>query len=168
MNKSVVEKIASLRLIIGYLGEKNQHNWWSSSFLTPSAKAYLAPIFPRTMLQAQHRGVSAAAALVHDEFIGVGSNYHLFRLPETVELELDRYFQSSSANEHVSVPVDEQGALQALLELSGDKMSTQEGPVLVDDYDAGRLSTLIQQTAGLYLSAFENSTKCYPFMREAA
>jgi hypothetical protein len=168
MNKDVIKKIADLRILVGYLGEKGQQGWWSSSFLTPSAKAFLTPIFPRTLLQAQHRGVTAAATLVHDDVIGVGATYHLFRMPESIELELDRLFQVTPADQYLAVTNDAQSALEQLQVLAGGAQAGQEGPVLVGDYRPDDLAVLIQKVAAGYLAAFQNDVRCYPFMREAA
>jgi hypothetical protein len=168
MNKDVIKQIADLRILVGFLGEKNQQNWWASSFLTPSAKTYLTPIFPRTLLQAQHRGVTAAATLVHDDVIGVGATYHLFRLPESIELELDRLFQATPADQYLAVIHDAHNALEQLQALAGAAQASQEGPMLVGDYRADDLANLVQQVAAGYLTAFQNNVRCYPFMREAA
>ncbi|WP_432697183.1 BrxE family protein [Marinobacterium sp. YM272] len=168
MNKDVIKQIADLRIVVGFLGEKSQRGWWSCSFLAPQAKNFLTPIFPRTLVQAQHRGVTAAATLVHDDVIGVGATYHLFRMPESIELELDRLFQSAQPDQYTAVLTDEQSALERLQAMAGGEQTSQEGPVIVGDYDADNLPGLIQQVAGQYLSAFQQDTRCYPFMREIA
>ena len=41
---SISFKIAELRVLVGYLGEKAQANWWSSEFLSNNAVTFLAPI----------------------------------------------------------------------------------------------------------------------------
>lgn len=168
MDKDVIKQIADLRILVGFLGEKNQQNWWSSSFLTPSAKTYLNPIFPRTLLQAQHRGITAAATLVHDEVIGVGATYHLFRMPESIELELDRLFQATPADHYLAVIKDTQTAREQLQALAGNSQDVKEGPMLVGDYRPDDLVNLIQQVSAGYLAAFQNDVRCYPFMRETA
>ena len=79
------KKIVELRVLIGYLGEKNQANWWGSDFLSNTASTFLSPIFNRSLFLAQYQGATAAAAKVHDEAIGVGRIYHLFRFPIGIE-----------------------------------------------------------------------------------
>ena len=81
----IATTIAELRVLIGYLGEKGQSNWWSSEFFSATAAAFLAPIFNRSLFLAQYQGATAAAAKIHDEAIGVGRIYHLFRLPIGLE-----------------------------------------------------------------------------------
>ena len=77
--------LATLRILVGYLGEREQFGWWQSAFFAPGSQAFLAPLFARTQLLAQCNGVTRAACLIHDERIGVGHVYHLFRLPEDME-----------------------------------------------------------------------------------
>ena len=86
--------LAKMRAVVGYLGERNQSGWWQSSFFAPGSQAFLAPVFGRTRLLAQCTGVAQAAAVVHDERIGVGDVYHLFRLPEDIEQALHRALHS--------------------------------------------------------------------------
>ena len=80
-----LREITRLRMIVGYLGEKGQHNWWSSEFFSPTAPAFLNPVFGKTATLAQYHGVKEAARRVHDTHIGVGRVFHLFRLPESME-----------------------------------------------------------------------------------
>jgi hypothetical protein len=62
MEKKIIHNLTLLRLVVGYLGEKNQYSWWSSSFLTENSKKILEFTFPRTASIAQYEGVSASAA----------------------------------------------------------------------------------------------------------
>ena len=55
MDTSLCMQIARLRLLVGYLGEHHQYNWWPSAFLTPSSMAFLAPIFSKTAFMAQYQ-----------------------------------------------------------------------------------------------------------------
>ena len=90
MQSTELTSLATLRLLVGFLGEKDHFAWWQSSFFAPGSNAFLAPVFPRTQLLAQYEGVTRAASLQHDDRIGVGDVCHLFRLPEDVEQGLHR------------------------------------------------------------------------------
>jgi hypothetical protein len=112
MQNELNNKLTQLRLVVGYLGEKDQFNWWSSSFLNETTKKMFEFTFPRTAELAQYEGVSASAARVHDERIGVGETFHLFRLPEFLEKSLVNYLQTNnedadfkSPNRHDFYPV---------------------------------------------------------------
>lgn len=168
MERDHINRIVALRFVVGYLGEKSQNNWWSSSFLAPQAKTYLSPIYPRTVALAQYRGVTEAALLVHDEFIGIGKNYHLFRLPEAVEHTAAEYVQAQDEDHYPKRLDSQESALGVLQELAGGDGNLAEGPVAVGQYSDGNLSEMLQEAAGFYLAAFQSGAKCYPFMRETA
>jgi hypothetical protein len=62
-------------------------------------------VIPRSLLRggfiknafvAQYHGVQEAASRVHDEHIGIGRVYHLFRLPEHVEQALFNSLQNKA------------------------------------------------------------------------
>ena len=55
--------IIKLRFLVGYLGEKEQANWWASGFLSPSSDAFLKPVFAKTSAIAQYHGVTGAVRL---------------------------------------------------------------------------------------------------------
>ena len=168
MDRESVQTVADLRMAVGYLGEKSQKNWWSSSFLAPQAKTYLSPIYPRTVALAQYRGVTESALLVHDEFIGIGENYHLFRLPEAVEHAAADYVQAQDEDHYSKLLDGQESALSVLQKLAGGKGNQAEGPVVVGQYSDANLSEMLQEAAGYYFAAFQTGAKCYPFMREAA
>lgn len=167
MTKSIYELIAELKLLIGYLGEKNQFNWWESNFLGQSSSAFLAPTFPRTTLLAQYHGVCEAAQIVHDESVGIGHNFHLFRLPVSIERTLAKSVQElSNDSSLLTVLRTKESALKRLEELS-NKNDAQSGPVHVGAFSETELEQLVKNAAGIYLSAFEQNKKCFPFMRGA-
>ncbi|XOV89815.1 MAG: BrxE family protein [Pseudomonadota bacterium] len=160
--------VAELRLLVGYLGETNQKNWWGSNFLSPSSKAFLTPPFPRTVLLAQYHGVCEAACLVHDAFIGVGSNYHLYRLPDGVERAAAAVLQEAKFIQQVEAELTSaDAALRRLEECADKEVNQSDGPVNVGVYADAKLGSLIQQCAGHYLHAFSAGAKTFPFMREA-
>jgi hypothetical protein len=94
MNGTEYESLALLRLVVGLLGEQKEPKWWPSNFFGAGSNAFLAPLFPRTLLLAQYHGVVQSAARVHDEHIGVGRVYHLFRLPEDIEYGIHAALQN--------------------------------------------------------------------------
>lgn len=156
--------IAELRILVGFLGEKGQENWWGSEFYSATAAAFLAPIFNRSLFLAQYQGATAAAAKVHDEVIGVGSIYHLFRLP--IELE-------QTASEVVSNP-DFVHVLQpsltsretALARLA-DRATSQEarpGPVSLGSMGE-ELEAQMRRAAGAYHAAFTAGIQSFPYIR---
>ncbi len=111
MSANITLSIAQLRSCVAFLGEKENHNWWSSSFLSKSGGAFLTPVFPKTSLLARVNGAGAGARLVHDEHIGVGDVYHLFRLPENIEHEISQALTNDQSATCSMSSVEEANAL---------------------------------------------------------
>lgn len=162
------ETVTELRVLVGCLGEKGQANWWGSDFFSPTAGAFLAPIFTRSIFLAQYNGVTAAAAKVHDEVIGVGRTIHLFRLP----IELEQSCQEVANNPAFAARVqphlgDRQKALSRLADLASAAHDASPGPVLLglvgDD-----ITTDLNRAAGVYAAAFQQQAQSFPYLREAA
>ncbi|MFO1432645.1 MAG: BrxE family protein [Candidatus Competibacteraceae bacterium] len=119
-----------LRLLVGYLGEPSQFNWWPSGFFAPSSVAFLTPVFHKTALLAQYHGVQEAARRVHDAHIGIGRVFHLFRLPEPLEHALFEHLQATlSTVDYRSDLATLDTALTALQALGQGASPLQEGPV---------------------------------------
>ena len=64
MSADITLNIAQLRSCVAFLGEKENHDGWSSSFLSSSGGAFLNPVSPKTSLLARVNGASVAARLV--------------------------------------------------------------------------------------------------------
>lgn len=160
------QNIAELRVLIGYLGEQ-QPAWWPSQFFSPTAAAFLGPVFTRTTTLAQYQGVTAAAARKHEEHIGEGRTFHLFRLPEIFEQSAAGVFADKTfeVNIRASVASRDQ-ALARLAELAGQTAGASEGPVVVGD-QTDELGSALSSCAALYLDAFNKGIQCFPYLREA-
>ena len=166
MQKESLNDLATLRLVVGYLGEKDQYNWWSSSFLNETTKKMLEFTFPRTASLAQYEGVSAAAARVHDERIGVGETFHLFRLPELLEKSLVNYVQANSEeSDFKSVIQTKENAVEALTTLAGSASISEEGPVNVGGINDNDWKLSINKIASAYLTSFTSDKKSFPYFR---
>ncbi len=170
MNKQVALHTAELRIIVGYLGEQKQLNWWPSNFLSPSSTAFLTPIFSRSLLQAQYQGVNEAALRVHDEHIGVGQTYHLFRLPEAYEILTAKILTEAQFSEQIKEKLTHQDiALARLQEIADDETTEKnegnEGPVNLGDFDDQVFANLLKKAAACYHQAFCHKTQSYPYFR---
>lgn len=168
MSNPVAVVLAELRLLVGYLGENANSKWWGSNFFSSSSDAFLDPVFPRTRMLARYHGVCEAAMLVHDEHIGVGSTYHLYRMPDSVERMssnalIDAHFQQRLSDTLAST----EAAEMRLSELAATDLDKVEGPVALGNYDSANLNWQLQQAASHYSRAFKASYKCYPFVRVA-
>lgn len=153
-----------LRLLIGFLGERTQYGWWPTSFFGTSSGMFLEPVFPKTARLAQYHGVTQAARRLHDEHIGVGSVFHLFRLPEEAEQSLHSAVIAGRERAELFASLeDKETALRAVAEFVGGIGEAHEGPTAVgemkDLFTAGGLKRL----AGCYLAAFRGGGRTYPY-----
>jgi len=164
--KSLPIKIAEMRILVGYIGEKGQANWWGCEFFSASADAFLAPIFNRSLFLAQYQGATAAAAKVHDEAIGVGRIYHLFRLPIGLEQASADALNDATFIQTVKARLaNRELALTRLAELAGKAESASAGPVSLGQMSQD-LKAELQRAAGFYCAAFTSGIQTFPYIRE--
>jgi len=163
---TISKTIAELRVLVGFLGEKGQSNWWGSEFFSPTATAFLAPIFNRSLFLAQYHGATAAAAKIHDDVIGVGRIYHLFRLPigleqASAEALTDAAFVQTLQSKLASPEI----ALARLVELAERQELVLPGPVSLGQMSQD-LKIELQRAAGYYCSALTTGIQTFPYVRE--
>ena len=160
------KKIVELRVLIGYLGEKNQANWWGSDFLSNTASTFLSPIFNRSLFLAQYQGATAAAAKVHDEAIGVGRIYPLFRFPIGIEqASADALNDATFVQALQARLANRELALARLAELAGKAELAASGPVSLGQMSQD-LKAELQRAAGFYCAAFTSGIQTFPYVRE--
>jgi hypothetical protein len=156
--------LAILRIVVGYLGERQQFAWWPSAFFAPGSDAFLAPLFARTRLLAQCNGVTQAAARVHDERIGVGQVYHLFRLPEDVEQGAHQALQDAAHKDTIMPLIENQEtALAYLRQRAGVQHEFSMGPVLVGRASDLRTWETLGAIACHYHHGFATGVQTFPY-----
>ena len=151
-----------LRLLVGYLGEKTQRNWWSTTFFDTSSRFFLEPVFARTTRLAQYNGVREAARRLHDEQIGIGNVFHLFRLPEEMEQELQQ-LMVNAPDEWFAETGSQERAMAVLRSLSGEAVSVSEGPQSIGSLELFYRSAGSKTLAQHYLLAFEQGIRSFPY-----
>lgn len=167
MDRELQEYLTDLRAVVGYLGEHDQFDWWPSSFFVTGSSAFLSPVFPRTQTLAQVTGVSRAAARSHDERIGVGHAYHLFRLPEEMEQSLHRRLGEGETNQTVrSLVAERETALAWLREMAQGDASQEVGPVRVGATHAVYALEQWPIVAGYYWRGFTGGSQTYPYFSD--
>ena len=166
MTKPVqLQDLACLRAAVGYLGEKEQFNWWPSSFFGPGSSAFLTPVFSRTALLARLTAVTTAAARLHDEFIGVGSNWHLFRLPEDLEQDLHAFYAGAANAERLNeITKAPEAALAYLQQVQMPAPSV--GPKHMGGIEDLRTAAAWQAVAAYYVAAFVGNGRTYPYFAD--
>lgn len=169
MEAELLETLAKHRMVIGYLGEKEQFGWWQSSFFTQGSDAFLSPLFGRTKILAQCNGVTHAAALVHDERIGVGHVYHLFRLPEDIEQGIHQVLHSPALEEAIAKVISSHHtALDYLRKQSAATNGSAVGPTHLGKVEALRDQKAWRLAVGYYLHAFEKGEPIFPYYSDVS
>lgn len=169
MEADLIETLVKLRMVVGYLGEKEQYGWWGSSFFTQGSSAFLAPLFSRTQILAQCSGVTRAAALVHDERIGVGHVYHLFRLPEDLEQSLHQALHSPKLGTALQeMTARREVALEYLRQPGEDQAKTAIGPVRMGDIESLRSRETWRRVSAYYHQAFSHGEAVFPYFTDLA
>lgn len=165
MFKKILNNVAKLRLAVGLLGEAHQKAWWSSNFFAPNSKAFLTPVYGKTQLLAKYYGVKEAATRVHDDHIGIGKGvYHLFRLPEVIEIDLHKLLTNQIDAENAELILSTPEEAEAYLLDSENKFDISETGPLWMDYSASiKNHSSWQKIANLYLTAFSNGTRVFPY-----
>jgi len=164
------QEIGRLRVTVGYLGEKSQHGWWSSEFFSANAEAFLAPVFGKTVTLTQYHGASEAARRIHDEYIGIGRVFHLFRLPESVEQAVFEALQAPDFCHTLRTDIESrenaQAVIQALASPStgGTAGAAQQGPIQVGTIDDIESSNWLSEVAHCYQAAFTAGVRAYPYL----
>jgi hypothetical protein len=107
-------------------------------------------------------GVVEAAKRVHDERIGVGRVFHLFRLPETMEQRLFDAIQDP-CKEFDEVVVSPEAARATLEGIVGTKVEAKSGPAMLGTADKLDDAEWIAEAAALYSAAFNADGQCFPY-----
>jgi hypothetical protein len=79
-----------LRAVILALGESATPPWWKTEFMNETGLRFLERLYPRTSFRAAVHAAGKAASDAHDRAVGRIGVYHLFRLPESFETEMNR------------------------------------------------------------------------------
>lgn len=164
--ESVQETLLRLRLSVGLLGERAANGWWPTSFLEPSSRAFLDPVFVRTSPVAQMHGVTEAARRVHDARLAAGS-FHLFRLPEESEQDLHALVRAGWRAGGAPTPSDAAEAMKALDNIAAGAGVDAPGPKLMGDAGLLGSADAWQQVAAVYRDAFRKGFQSYPYFSRA-
>jgi len=149
------------------LGEQDQFGWWQSTFSGPGSVNFLTPVFTRTHMLAQCTGTAIAAARMHDERIGVGNVYHLFRLPEALEIGIRRVLLDEATIKQLGYLVaDRTAALHFLNSMAKGKRVAGVGPTHIAGVRDLRSPSQWTAVAGLYAHGFQTSTETLPYFAD--
>ncbi|MDB3898537.1 BrxE family protein [Gammaproteobacteria bacterium] len=155
------------RTIVGYLGEKSQHNWWPSEFFSAASAQFISPVFAKTSSLARYSGICEVGRRAHDESIGVGQRVvHLFRLPASLEQQLHESAGSQLLDEEIAgITSSVESATAKLSELADGSSRSAEGPIVISDSVDFASNEGLAATAQCYLTAFKNNKQCFPYAK---
>jgi len=124
-------------------------------------------LFPRTQLLSQASGVTAAATILHDDHIGVGQVFHLFRLPEDLEQSLHRILNEPGTQSRIAQMVSSpEAALEGLKKIGSVGVKAAAGPVRAGDLEELRDSTAWTTVAAIYADALESNAQSFPYFAD--
>ena len=158
--------VVSLRLSVGYLGERDASGWWRSGFMSPTALAFLGPIYGAKVVHAQYQGLVESAMRIHDERIGVGRVFHPFRLPEAHEQSALGALQAIS--EHpIECISSSDAAMKNLRKFAVKSIDVKPGPTLVGPLEMLGDTNWITKVASIYMAAFVADIQCFPYFSDS-
>lgn len=169
MGDELAITLLRLRSAVGCAAETSTPPWWSTQFFTEQSDSFLHPIFPRSHWAARVHAVTKCAAKLHDERIGINQHvFHLFRLPEFLELQLASAATSPDA-ESLFQPliIDPAKATAMLSELAATGGKAEPGPVRIGEIDSLLSGDAIPAIAATYSLAFTKSHQAFPYLTEA-
>jgi hypothetical protein len=166
IDRPIIKHIVELRVAVGLLGERSTPKWWNSTFFDASGKTFLAPVFPKTYVHAQYQGVVSAAAQVHDEHIGVGNVFHLFRLPEIVEQDIHAGFDAEIIETINDLSKDSDISVQFLRKNSDKSHRLSPGPVNIGKTSLLRDTAIWKQISAIYINAWNQNQLTFPFFTD--
>jgi hypothetical protein len=163
-----LDVVLRLRLLVGFLGEKKQFNWWDTTFLDATGRRFLETVFPRTAFEAGLRCATEAARLVHDGQIGRVGAYHLFRFPVEIEDAIEGQIAQQLDPAWLTFVADRDAAERELQLMSAAPVTAPEGPVQVGTDKKVLSPDSLADMAAHYRAAFAQGIRCYPYFGAAA
>ena len=160
--QDLILQYGHLRLLVSFLGEKAQANWWSTSFFEPTSQFFLEPVFSKTARLAQYNGVREAARQLHDKYIGIGNVVHLFRLPEETEQDLQKLILEAPSAWFVEISNWDM-AFKGLNSIAEESVTVTEGPQSVGSSETFYQISGPRLLAQYYLGAFKQGIHTFPY-----
>ncbi len=162
-SSEIVSSLVVLRALTGFLGEKQQSGWWDVNFLNRTGLEFMKINFPRSAFGAGVTSSAEAAKKLHDERIGKGGVYHLFRLPAAVEESVHSELFKTDPSSVLSGMESKDTALARLETMFEAKEKAPRGPVWIGARDDIVTAASVRKLAALYFDAFSGNRECFPY-----
>jgi hypothetical protein len=163
---NTISPLASLRIVVAYLGESSSPPWWPTQFLTEAGLDFFRGVFPKTSAAAAVNGTVRAAQEVHDERIGRIGVRHLFRFDGGLERDLHREILHADPEQIMALMPDWETALAALKGLVVQTVNAAPGPVQIGRFGQETAPDAVTDLAAHYYDAFTNNRLVYPYFAE--
>ena len=160
--------INTLRVVVLAMGECVEPTWWKTQVLNEAGLGFLQRIYPRSFFRAAAHAAGKAACLVHDDAVGRIGVYHLFRLPENLEIDIYRLLPemdeqlSTSVLPHLGNPESIQVLLSSMCD-SSDTNKKIVGPVRIGSSSDLFEGSTYSKIAAIYNKAFIQGKPSYPY-----
>ena len=154
-----------LRALVLVLGETTSPPWWRTDLLSSTGRHFCQRLFPRSAVAAAMHACGRAACGVHDHAIGARGVFHLFRLPELLEREIQHQLTGSTAtlDELASLLGTHTEMLARLEQMSATSKSVHTGPKKIASVDDLSAPETYSRMASIYLSAFRSNNRVFPY-----
>jgi hypothetical protein len=165
-----IRQLLFLRTIVAALGERTTPPRWRTQFLTDFGLRALVRVFPRTPVHAALDSVFVAARLEHDQRIGLGKRYHLFRLPESLERTVsDVISEPAFSAQAAAMVADTQNTLMDKLASIASKhtLPAVDGPISLGSIAKLTEPTVLASLAAHYWNSFESARRVFPYFAES-
>ncbi len=163
VHESAYRRLAELRFLVGHSGERDVSGWWDTAFLTPTGLRYAEINFPRSAVSAAGVSASEAARRVHDDHIGRGGVFHLFRLPPSIEEAVHQEMLRGDHAAFKELIADRDTVLNALEQMAGRRGESANGPVQIGEIRDILTTEGISDMARHYLDAFIHGKRVFPY-----
>jgi len=157
-----------LRALVLALGESVCPAWWNTEFMNETGLRFLERLYPRTFFRSAINAAGKAACEIHDRAVGRIGVYHLFRLPETLEIELHNV--PPTMNEdfvlRFRLCLNHTDKLMEMLEIMYECDKTTDavpGPRRIGAEADLMQTRTFQKTASVYYQAFSQNKPGFPY-----
>jgi hypothetical protein len=114
---------------------------------------------------ARYQAICLAAQRVHDQHVGVGEVFHLFRVPDDLEQLLHDAMRDPRGRE-ISLPNSHEEAIEALDALAASTAAKADGPISIGRLEDVRVRRTWVDAAGFYLNAFVTGHQVHPYLAD--
>ena len=159
-----------LQINVLALGESPHAGWWKSQFLARVGLSYLSRPYPRGNFAAAVRSASRAARAVHDNSLGIGNVFHLFRLPQDMAWQLDELLRQPESDllPRFEPLLDQRDNLLEHLKAMGGQTpgDSKVGPLRLGTVRDLRKPDIVSQLSAVYYTAFRDDGKVFPYFED--